>query len=46
MADDPTGQYEESLTIRAEARKVFDFVADVRNMPKYLPTAEDAQSQG
>ena len=46
MADDSTGEYEESLTVRADARKVFDFVADVRNMPKYLPTTKDAQSQG
>jgi uncharacterized membrane protein len=46
VADDPKGEYEESLTIDADARSVFDFVADVRNLPKYLPTTKDAQSQG
>ena len=46
MADSPMGEYEETLTMRAEAQSVFDFVADVGNLPKYLPTTKDAQSQG
>ena len=31
--------------VDADARSVFDFVADVRNLPKYLPTTKDAQAQ-
>lgn len=46
MADDPLGEYEESLTVRASPDQVFDFVADVRNMPRYLPATKDAQAQG
>jgi uncharacterized protein YndB with AHSA1/START domain len=46
MAEDLKGEYEESLTMRAPADRVFDFIADVRNLPKYLPTTKDAQSQG
>ena len=46
MANDPIGEYEESLTMEANADAVFDFVADVRNLPKYLPTTKDAQAQG
>ena len=39
-------EFEHSLTVRATADQVFDFVADVQNMPKYLPTTKSAQSQG
>lgn len=46
MAEDPMGEYEETLTMAAGPDEVFDFVADVRNLPKYLPTTKDAQSQG
>lgn len=46
MAEDPLGEYEDSLTVQASADAVVDFVADVRNLPKYLPTTKDAQSQG
>ena len=46
MAEDLKGEYEESLTIRAPVDRVFDFIADVSNLPKYLPTTKDAQSQG
>ena len=46
MATDPTGEYEETLTVNADAATVFDFVADIRNMPKYLPTTTAAQPQG
>lgn len=46
MANDPKGEYEDSLTIRADPLSVFNFVADVRNLPKYLPTTKNAQSQG
>ena len=46
MSKDPKGEYEETLLINAEAGQVFDFVSDIRNLPKYLPTTKDAQSQG
>lgn len=39
------GQYEESLTIPAPPDTIFDFVADVRNLPDYLPTTTNAQPQ-
>ncbi len=39
-------EFEHALTMRASADQVFDFVADVGNMPKYLPTTKSAQSQG
>ena len=46
MADEPMGEYEETLTVAAGPDEVFGFVADVRNLPKYLPTTKGAQSQG
>lgn len=47
MADhDPRGEYEERLHVRADTEEVFDFVADVSNLPKYLPTTKQAQDQG
>lgn len=46
MAEDPKGEYEESLTVGASADTVIDFVADVSNLPKYMPTTKAAQSQG
>lgn len=39
-------EFEHSLTVGAPAESVFDFVADVRNMPRYLPTTRGAQPQG
>ena len=44
MAEDLKGEYEESLTMRAPADRVFDFIADVRNLPKYLPTTKEVPS--
>ncbi len=46
MAQDPRGEYEDTLTVDAPADTVFGFVADVANLPKYLPTTKDAQRQG
>jgi uncharacterized membrane protein len=45
MANDPLGEYEDRLTVDAPANEVFDFLADVQNLPKYLPTTKQAQSQ-
>ena len=43
---DPKGDYSETLTVDAPAGEVFDFIADVRNMPKYLPTTKQAEDAG
>ena len=39
-------EYEQTLTMRASPDEIISFVADVRNMPKYLPTTKGAQPQG
>ena len=39
-------EFEHSLTVQASGEEVFDFVADVRNMPRYLPTTRSAEPQG
>ena len=38
--------YEHTMTIQAPPDAIFDFVADIRNLPKYLPTTKSAQPQG
>lgn len=35
-------EYEHALTIQALPQDVFNFISDVRNLPKYLPTVHDA----
>jgi uncharacterized membrane protein len=35
--------YQESMSISASADQVFDFIADIRNLPKYIPTTKSAQ---
>ena len=37
------GEYERSITIEAPVDKVENFVSDVRNLPKYLPTTRKAE---
>jgi uncharacterized protein YndB with AHSA1/START domain len=37
--------YEHSLTIEASPETVFDFVSDIANLPKYLPTTHHAEAQ-
>lgn len=39
-------EYEQSMAMAASPEAVFDFVADIENLPKYLPTTKSAQSQG
>lgn len=39
-------EFEHSMMVRASADQVFDFVADVHNMPQYLPTTKHAEPQG
>jgi hypothetical protein len=39
-------EYEQTMTVRAAPDEIFAFIADVRNMPKYLPTTKAAQPQG
>ena len=43
---DPKGEYSDTLTVDAPAAQVFDFVADIKNMPKYLPTTKQASDAG
>lgn len=38
-------EYEQSLTVHAAPDAVFDFIADVHNMPKYLPTVKHAEPE-
>ncbi len=38
--------FESSLSMSASPEQVFDFIADISNLPKYLPTTKAAQSQG
>ena len=38
--------FESSLSMQATPEQVFDFIADISNLPKYLPTTKAAQSQG
>lgn len=38
--------YQQSLTINAPANQILEFVGDIRNMPKYLPTTKNAEAQG
>src|SRR5690349_8011913 len=39
-------EYESSIVVEAAPDAVFQFVSDVRNLPKYLPTTHNAESQG
>lgn len=38
-------EYEQKRAIQAPAEKVFDFVSDIGNLPKYLPTLHKATPQ-
>ena len=40
------GEYQRTIKIKAEAGKVFDFVSDINNLPRYLPTVREAKPQG
>ena len=40
------GEYEQTMTMQASPEQVLDFVADIGNMPSYLPTTKSAQPQG
>ncbi len=39
-------EFESSTFVDAASDAVYDFVADIANMPKYMPTTKSAQSQG
>jgi hypothetical protein len=39
-------QYKQSIRIPASPDEIFDFVANTRNLPKYLPIIRKAQSRG
>lgn len=38
--------FEQTLRMHSSADTVFDFIADVRNMARYLPTTTNAESRG
>lgn len=38
--------YEQTLSIHASPEAIFEFVADVANLPRYLPTTHSAAPQG
>lgn len=40
-----TTDFEQSATVAAPADSIFDFLADVQNVPQYLPTVKSAQPQ-
>jgi ribosome-associated toxin RatA of RatAB toxin-antitoxin module len=39
-------EYERSLQVQADPDVIFEFVSDVRNLPRYLPTTQHAEPQG
>lgn len=39
-------EYEHTATIQSSPIQVFDFVSNVNNLPRYLPTVENAMPQG
>ncbi len=39
-------EYERTATIQASPQAVFDFVADVENLPRYMPTTARAEPLG
>ncbi len=40
------GEYSQSLVMQASQAEILDYIADIRNLPKYLPTTKSAQPQG
>lgn len=40
-----TTEFEQSIIVAAPADGIFEFLADVRNVPQYLPTVKNAQPQ-
>ena len=41
-----SSDYEESMTINAPQDRVYKFVSDIKNMPKYMPTTKCAEKAG
>merc|ERR1719282_724052 len=41
-----SSDYEESITVKAPRDQVYDFVSDIKNMPKYMPTTKCAEKAG
>ena len=38
--------FQQSLSMEASPDAIYDFVADIRNFPKYMPTTKSAEPQG
>lgn len=45
-SDIARSDYESSLTVNAPVEKVYAFVSDIKNMPKYMPTTKCAEKAG
>lgn len=39
-------EYEHTTTVNSDPKRVFSFVSDVNNLPRYLPTVTQAMAQG
>jgi uncharacterized membrane protein len=39
-------EFQRSETINSSADQVFEFLSDIKNFPKYLPTVQNAQFEG
>jgi len=39
-------EYEHTAVVQCNAQQVFDFVSNVSNLPRYLPTVQKAMPQG
>lgn len=39
-------EYEHTANVQSRAQQVFDFVSNVSNLPRYLPTVQKAMPQG
>lgn len=37
------GDYEESTTVRVEPNRLFEYLADIENLPAYLPRLSSAR---
>jgi uncharacterized membrane protein len=40
-----TNEFEQSIEVAATSEKIFEFLADVKNVPHYLPTVKHAEPQ-
>jgi uncharacterized membrane protein len=41
----PNTEFEQSIQVNAPVEGIFNFLADIKNVPQYLPTVKNAQPQ-